>query len=865
MTENEIGRPALQVIGVSNKQRGDTDVVLEQDDDASQFPPTVFAFLDQLDSPEKSPLSGDEPDTYLSETETSSQQEERINGGESPLLDEDNENIDILNTSADSSEQYVPESLSSFVRQAATTFQETTKEDYWKDSNPRRPDPPTSPSSTITSDDALNHNLVPHPGYSDSALKRDRLSKNQAKPAYGRYNASTELLSPDLLTPPPNPHHAVGVNTAKRIALQETEENPESLAAVTTPSAQAFAAAALKEEPCLEGDGKKSNDRHNQSVGRTPHKQEDIWEDVVGLIDSRMSQNGSGKKQTFKPLTPPTSSGGVGGKNPSVRSYTTSRADNSPSNPVVGATAPPQATNGKGTSSRSFPSKRLSKPTAASRLGVRSKFGDQKTVSVADGVEAARARVQQWKLREQEEKEKNPSSNLQSPLSFYQRPIRMSPEEGQARARARVKIRQELNAGKDKENATNKQVGQGTSPSMTKSIKSPTVQSFSTSQQVSGTPSEMDSRGANPSEPQIVSGSDRNVHSRRSPTVPVAPTFRTAQRAAERAAASSASRERQEENSLSSRSTFSMASKSYRGTGVLRKDDQSVTSSSTINTRRSVTIPQAPRFTLDIKYGDKAAERRAMVQKEKDEYSLASLSVTSGTSWSTKRSITVPQAPKFALDARYGEKKVTPTKGSLSLAQCTNDFAHSLRSDNAEDKSTWHKGRITVPVAPKFHTTTSKRAIPKSTEEQELEMMQKFQKFKARPMPSANEDDNLKQSETSSKRKLTVPVEFKFNVTSKRELELKMESLEQLRQELLDDEKTPRPARTAVPRAPVFHVTSKRQMPKSSEELEQEELQKQFRARPMPDFNKPHSKSLGKVVDACRPSPTRPMTAVDFA
>lgn len=95
--------------------------------------------------------------------------------------------------------------------------------------------------------------------------------------------------------------------------------------------------------------------------------------------------------------------------------------------------------------------------------------------------------------------------------------------------------------------------------------------------------------------------------------------------------------------------------------------------------------------------------------------------------------------------------------------------------------------QLTKPVEPKF-SKLHERPKPKSSAELEEEQF-RGKSFKAKPLPGSGTSVT---SDTSSKRKLTVPV------------------------------------------APKFNSTSKRSLPKSKLEQDEAEMQKQFKARPMP-------------------------------
>ena len=267
--------------------------------------------------------------------------------------------------------------------------------------------------------------------------------------------------------------------------------------------------------------------------------------------------------------------------------------------------------------------------------------------------------------------------------------------------------------------------------------------------------------------------------------------------------------------------------------------------SSTPRDRRGskLTVPQAPRFRSE----ERIAARTASAEKEEDskenfETPNTSSSkkerddrrVGSGRGGSSTKAAkrefkpTVAQAPKFLSDQRAAarttspetEKKIvttTTTTPDVSLAQSTDVLAKGLRSDSSsaqqQQKSssngkTQQRGiKLTVPVEPRFHQAHS-RPLPKSTEERELEELERIRshQFKALPMPSSSvveappaKTGSTKKRETT---KLTAPQPFHFK----------------------SDE------RAAAHTKPI-------EVPPDKEELDLEECKKKFKARPMPRFS----------------------------
>ncbi|KAL7567513.1 hypothetical protein ACA910_009524 [Epithemia clementina (nom. ined.)] len=135
--------------------------------------------------------------------------------------------------------------------------------------------------------------------------------------------------------------------------------------------------------------------------------------------------------------------------------------------------------------------------------------------------------------------------------------------------------------------------------------------------------------------------------------------------------------------------------------------------------RRTTTIPVGPKFALDAKYGVKTSVPSGRDHRVDDDAATTMTRETkrggasvSGSSTQQKRSVTIPIGPKFMLDAKYGEKKTTPT----------------ISADNHEDGATVRSGMsfntlrssnqprgLTVAVGPKFMLDAkygSKQSVP---------------------------------------------------------------------------------------------------------------------------------------------------------
>ena len=273
-------------------------------------------------------------------------------------------------------------------------------------------------------------------------------------------------------------------------------------------------------------------------------------------------------------------------------------------------------------------------------------------------------------------------------ISPSRRGQRMTPEEGQARAAARVKIRNMQKKDKElaggKENDSNRRKSSKKSPRKPTVPQGPNLRSANRprSSKKDGTPSAVRERRNTSHMVKSPTSSKK-----RSVTRPQSPKFATAQRARTRNAASAMGARAGDDNqSVASRK--SIASQSPGAT--------TISSRSTWGKGHQLTVPKGPSFMLDRKYGEK---KRDYEKKPADDRSLASTSTKT-----SKRSVTVPVAPKFALDARYGEKRVVPKspQDAGSLAASETSFRKNLRSDDASTASSRQSSRpLTVPVAPK--------------------------------------------------------------------------------------------------------------------------------------------------------------------
>eukprot|EP00797_Seminavis_robusta_P020291 Sro30_g019410.2 (808) ;mRNA; f:15794-18217 len=136
-----------------------------------------------------------------------------------------------------------------------------------------------------------------------------------------------------------------------------------------------------------------------------------------------------------------------------------------------------------------------------------------------------------------------------------------------------------------------------------------------------------------------------------------------------------------------------------------------------------------------------------------------------------KHALTVPVAPKFSTTVRRKRAvEESDRRSSMTLAQSTTLLASSLRgSRGVPIPPVKRTTGLTVPQAPKFHTT-HKRSQPKSATEVEQEKMNEFlnNPFRAKPKsgPGLHTGSSAGLSKVS-KRSLTKPMPFKLSSSKK--------------------------------------------------------------------------------------------------
>mmetsp|Transcript_20685 Transcript_20685/g.57132 ORF Transcript_20685/g.57132 Transcript_20685/m.57132 type:complete len:989 (+) Transcript_20685:112-3078(+) len=118
---------------------------------------------------------------------------------------------------------------------------------------------------------------------------------------------------------------------------------------------------------------------------------------------------------------------------------------------------------------------------------------------------------------------------------------------------------------------------------------------------------------------------------------------------------------------------------------------------------RTLTVPQEPSFALDAKYGKKSSSPSLMISPSNNDHKSAK-SGESHSSASSSTTTTVPKSPKFACDRRFGKRHSSASLfgETSSLASSTATFLNSLRT-KSELKSSPSPGKVTVPVATKIN------------------------------------------------------------------------------------------------------------------------------------------------------------------
>lgn len=209
-------------------------------------------------------------------------------------------------------------------------------------------------------------------------------------------------------------------------------------------------------------------------------------------------------------------------------------------------------------------------------------------------------------------------------------------------------------------------------------------------------------------------------------------------------------------------------------------------------TRPRVTIPHGPKFATDAKYGEKhMGKKEAPTLAQSGDVMRKGLrGGDKGAPYTRtgKARPTIPHGPKFATTAKYGEKQsVKPEQPSLANSQ--DSYARHLRDDISVGGSVASKGSrgsLTIPHAPKFATTA------------------RYGEGPATPGGASRLDQSLAQSTDILKSGLR---DGKSSISTKRR------------------------SGPTIPHGPRFHKAAPRELPQSATERD-EELMEHYHSHP---------------------------------
>lgn len=238
--------------------------------------------------------------------------------------------------------------------------------------------------------------------------------------------------------------------------------------------------------------------------------------------------------------------------------------------------------------------------------------------------------------------------------------------------------------------------------------------------------------------------------------------------------------------------------------------------------RPTLTIPQAPKFATNARFGDKGSAKRDVLSlaESSDHYEKHlrdDMTVGSVSSiGSHSHSLTIPRAPKFTTTARFGERPVTPGRAGSSdksLASSSHFFGKALRDGKSPAPTVKREGP-TIPRSPRFHSSVKTRELPLSTEEKEKEMMEYYAShpFKAGPVVT--------------------------HAAAVRRLPVK-----------------PNKRRMTAP-GPLHFRSNGRSESTSGQDKDSQEMPKQFHARPMPTFSQPVKRPTARATAATKTTTT---------
>ena len=165
--------------------------------------------------------------------------------------------------------------------------------------------------------------------------------------------------------------------------------------------------------------------------------------------------------------------------------------------------------------------------------------------------------------------------------------------------------------------------------------------------------------------------------------------------------------------------------------------------------RTKLTVPHAPKFATDSRLGPRIVTSESKEQEE---------SPTKKQEDGPRR-LTIPKAPSFVTTKKLGEPHQFSKEKEHTLAQSTDILARGLRDSKPAPRNR-RKLTPTVPQSPKFHVAVQ-RAKPLSTEERELEIIKEAQAkpFRARQIPASTRHVSSSAPRTAPRRP-TVPKPF---------------------------------------------------------------------------------------------------------
>jgi hypothetical protein len=355
---------------------------------------------------------------------------------------------------------------------------------------------------------------------------------------------------------------------------------------------------------------------------------------------------------------------------------------------------------------------------------------------------------------------------------------------------------------------------------------------------------------------------DIQKSARQPSTIPKTPNFATNARYGRRSVVRSV----EEPTSAQQLSSF--------GKGL--REEKSLPPRTTGSGRPPLTVPKAPKFATTARHGEKEITRvkdTTLAQSSETHMKGLRDDTSIGSTSSTKRhGLTIPQAPHFATNDRYGERISTPGGSKEHRSSHPTEFFTKGLRESTPFSNEKHEPKLTIPRAPKFHKTTV-RELPQSTADKEQAMIDyvKSHPYRAKPIQTHANAGTKKTSHKLANRKSTMPIPFSFR-SEQRAVSFKPstgspnreEDLKELNKKFkarpmpvfVQPIEASKPARVYTSPEP-FEFSIDKRIHKEKKNLvvnvDEEELAKQFRARPSP-------KSTWEAPAAKLKSPTESST-----